>query len=102
MQELFNLSNAINGEMLMSNQDQEFIMKACKHARALWDAIEYATGEGQAIWNTQDYGNTLENGTGQFEGITKAEIGPFLFAAGDAMKAVLDGGQEANIVKLLF
>lgn len=81
-------------------RDSEFYDKVRQSNRALWNAINDLQ-ELQRQWNALDYSNTLTDGVGTNEGLTKTEVGAVVFDTANAMKAVLDAGHATNIAKLL-
>ncbi len=84
----------------MTVTHQDFITNARTYVKTAWDAIS-ALQDMQLQWNALDYGNTLENGTGLNSGITSQQVGSAIFAGGDALMAVLEGGNGGNLAKLL-
>jgi len=79
----------------MTRKD-EFVADARRHVRQLWDGLR-ALQALQAEWNALDYGNTL----GTVDGLTASEVGPAVFAAPDAIDALLITGHGTNLAKLL-
>ena len=55
----------------------------------------------QREYNALDYGNTLPDGSGENEGISKAEVGAVIFDTANALVALLDTGHATNMAKLL-
>lgn len=82
------------------SRESDFITEARTHARNVWNGI-YALQAMQAEWNALNYGSTLDDGAGDNAGLTKTEVGAAVFAASNALVVVLNGGQAANLAKLL-
>jgi hypothetical protein len=81
-------------------RDSEYYDKVRQANKQLWNAINDLL-ELQRQWNSLDYGNTLTEGVGTNEGLTKAEIGAVVFDTANAMLAVLNAGHGTNLAKLL-
>jgi hypothetical protein len=81
-------------------RNSEYYDKARQANKQLWNAINDLL-ELQRQWNALDYGNTLTDGVGTNEGLTKAEIGAVVFDTANAMQAVLNAGHGTNLAKLL-
>lgn len=82
------------------SRHQDYITEVRVANRKIWEGVN----ELQALqreFNARVYGTTLADGIGENAGITKAEVGPVVFAAADALDAVLDGGVGGNMAKLL-
>lgn len=86
--------------MATAKREQDFITLTRQETRAFWDAYN-ALRVRQAEWQAQDYGNTLDAGTGENEGIVAADVGAVIFATMDAVKAVMDAGHATNVTNLL-
>lgn len=84
----------------MASREQDFITLARQYSRQVWDGINSLKAM-QREWNALDYGTTLEDGEGDNDGITGAEVGAVVFATTDALIAVLDAGSATNMTKLL-
>ena len=84
----------------MASREQDYITLARSANRKIWDGINELKGL-QAEWQALDYGNTLENGAGENEGITSAEIGSVVFATADAFETLLNAGHATNMANLL-
>lgn len=81
-------------------RDSEYYDKVRQANKALWNAINDLQ-ELQMQWNALDYSNSLSNGVGTNEGLTKTELGAVVFDTANAMKAVLNAGHATNMAKLL-
>ena len=81
-------------------RNSEYYDKVRQSNRALWNAINDLQ-ELQRQWNALDYSNSLTDGVGTNEGLTKTEVGAVVFDTANAMKAVLDAGHATNMAKLL-
>lgn len=85
---------------VQESRNSEYYDKVRQANKALWNAINDLQ-ELQRQWNALDYSNTLTDGVGTNEGLTKTEIGAVVFDTANAMKAVLDSGHATNMAKLL-
>lgn len=74
----------------------DYVTEVKAEARSLWDALNALKAK-QREWNALDYGNTLPD----TQGVTSAEVGAVVFAAVDAIEAVLNTGVATNIAKVL-
>ena len=83
----------------MSRQ-ADYITEARAANRKVWDGIN-ALKSLQREYNALDYGNTLPDGAGENDGITKAEVGAVIFDTANALVALLDTGHATNMAKLL-
>ena len=83
----------------MSRQS-DYISEARAANRKVWDGIN-ALKSLQREYNALDYGNTLPDGSGENEGISKAEVGAVIFDTANALVALLDTGHATNMAKLL-
>lgn len=83
----------------MSRQ-ADYISEARAANRQVWDGIN-ALKALQREYNALDYGNTLPDGAGENEGISKAEVGAVIFDTANALVALLDTGHATNMAKLL-
>ena len=83
----------------MSRQ-ADYISEARAANRQVWDGIN-ALKSLQREYNALDYGNTLPDGAGENDGITKAEVGAVIFDTANALVALLDTGHATNMAKLL-
>lgn len=81
-------------------REQDFITLARQHAKSILDAYNGLKGL-QLEWNALDYANTLDDGAGANEGITKAEVGSVVFDTTDAITTLLNAGHATNLSKLL-
>lgn len=79
---------------------QEYYNAVRDFNRKLWDVI-HAKDALQAEWNGNNYSSTLSDGTQSNAGLTKADLGPFIFDTLDALTAEISGGHLGNIAKLL-
>ena len=78
----------------------DYITEARAANRKVWDGIN-ALKSLQREYNALDYGNTLPDGSGENEGISKAEVGAVIFDTANALVALLDTGHATNMAKLL-
>lgn len=78
----------------------DFITEARQRARELWDALN-ALETLQNEYNALDYGNTLPDGEGENEGITRQEVGAVVFDTANAVRVVMNAGHSTNVAKLL-
>ena len=83
----------------MSRQ-ADYISEARAANRKVWDGIN-ALKALQREYNALDYGNTLPDGSGENEGISKAEVGAVIFGTANALVSLLDTGHATNMAKLL-
>ena len=83
----------------MSRQS-DYITEARAANRQVWDGIN-ALKALQREYNALDYGNTLPDGSGENDGITKAEVGAVVFDTANALVTLLDAGHATNMAKLL-
>ena len=83
----------------MSRQ-ADYISEARAANRQVWDGIN-ALKALQREYNALDYGNTLPDGSGENEGISKAEVGAVVFDTANALVTLLDTGHATNMAKLL-
>lgn len=83
----------------MSRQS-DYITEAREATRKVWDGINELVAM-QREYNALDYGNTLPDGTGANEGVTRTEVGAVVFDSANAFAAVLAGGHATNLAKLL-
>ena len=83
----------------MSRQ-ADYISEARAANRQVWDGIN-ALKALQREYNALDYGNTLPDGSGENEGISKAEVGAVVFDTANALVTLLDAGHATNMAKLL-
>ena len=86
--------------MSRDGRDQEFIQEARNGAKMVLDGINILKGL-QPEWNYRDYANTLDDGTNENSGITRAEVGPAIFDSADAIITVLGNGHGTNLAKLI-
>lgn len=84
----------------MSRQ-QDFISEVRTAAQQYWNALA-ALKSLQRESVALDYANTLEEGAGENDGITRTEVISVLFTSTDAMDtAFTGGGHSTNFAKLL-
>ena len=83
----------------MSRQS-DYISEARAANRQVWEGINTLKSL-QREYNALDYGNTLPDGSGENEGISKAEVGAVVFDTANALVTLLDAGQATNMAKLL-
>lgn len=81
-------------------RSSDYITEARIANRAIWDGINKLVAL-QREHNALDYGNTLPDGEGANEGITKAEVGSVVFDTADAFLTVLAAGHATNMARLL-
>lgn len=82
-------------------RESDFISEARANVRKIWDAYN-ALKALQIEWNALDYGNTLDNGSGANEGITKTMVGSAVFDTTDEIKLrIFDTGHATNLANLL-
>lgn len=83
------------------SREQDYITEARQLSRQIWDGVNGLVAP-QREWNALDYGNTLEDGTGENGGITKAEVGAVVFDTANAIVTeVLAAGHATNMANLL-
>ena len=83
----------------MSRQS-DYISEAREANRQVWEGINTLKSL-QREYNALDYGNTLPDGSGENDGITKAEVGAVVFDTANALVTLLDAGHATNMAKLL-
>ena len=83
----------------MSRQS-DYISEARAANRQVWEGINTLKSL-QREYNALDYGNTLPDGSGENDGITKSEVGAVVFDTANALVALLDTGHATNMAKLL-
>ena len=83
----------------MSRQS-DYISEARAANRQVWEGINTLKSL-QREYNALDYGNTLPDGSGENDGITKSEVGAVVFGTANAMVSLLDTGHATNMAKLL-
>ena len=83
----------------MSRQS-DYISEARAANRQVWEGINTLKSL-QREYNALDYGNTLPDGSGENEGISKAEVGAVIFGTANALVSLLDTGHATNMAKLL-
>jgi hypothetical protein len=81
-------------------READFITEVRALNKQIWDGIHGLKAR-QSEWNALDYSSTLDDGSGENEGITKAEVGAVLFDSTDAMVTLLGQGHATNLAKLL-
>lgn len=84
----------------MANRHQDYISTVRSANKAIWDGINTLVSA-QREWNALDYGNTLPNGEGDNEGVSRAEVGSVTFDTANALVAVLAAGHATNMANLL-
>lgn len=84
----------------MSSRHQDYITQVRAVNKQIWDGINTLSAF-QAEYNALDYGNTLSDGEGDNDGVTKAEVGAVVFATADAFVALLGTGHATNMANLL-
>ena len=83
----------------MSRQ-ADYISEARAANRQVWEGINTLKSL-QREYSALDYGNTLPDGSGENDGITKAEVGAVIFDTANALVTLLDTGHATNMAKLL-
>ena len=83
----------------MSRQ-ADYISEARAANRQVWEGINTLKSL-QREYSALDYGNTLPDGSGENDGITKAEVGAVVFDTANALVTLLDAGHATNMAKLL-
>lgn len=81
-------------------READFISKTRAANRKVWEGINELVSL-QREWNALDYGNTLDPGTGENEGITNVEVGAVVFDSANALVTTLNAGHATNMAKLL-
>lgn len=81
-------------------REQDYITEVRALNRQVWDGINKLIAK-QREWNALDYSNTLDDGAGDNEGVTAAEVGAVVFDTANAMVTVLDAGHATNMANLL-
>lgn len=84
----------------MATRDQVYITIVRQYNRMIWEGVLGLKAQ-QYEFNSAVYGETLENGEAENEGILAADVGPVVFGAADALIAVIDSGVGGNMAKLL-
>jgi len=84
----------------MSKREQDFYTLVRQANKAIWEGINTLVAL-QSEWNALDYGNTLDSGEGENEGLTKTEIGAVVFDTASAFRAAQATGHATNMAKLL-
>lgn len=81
------------------NRDSGYITEVRTLNRIIWNAVNDLVDK-QIQWNALDYANTLPDGAGENEGITRAMVGPVVFDTANALAAVM-ATNAANMAGLL-
>ena len=81
-------------------RSQDYITEARAANKRIWDAINELVAL-QREWNALDYGNTLEDGAGNNDGVSAAEVGAVVFDTANAFVGVLGAGHATNMANLL-
>lgn len=81
-------------------REQDFISEVKAANRKIWDGINELKSL-QREWNALDYGNTLDPGVGENEGLTAVEVGAVAFDTANALETTLNTGHATNMAKLL-
>jgi hypothetical protein len=82
------------------SRESDFITIARQYNKQVWDGINGLVAL-QREYNALDYGNTLDDGVGDNEGITGDEVGAVVFDTANAMVTLLNTGHATNMAKLL-
>jgi hypothetical protein len=82
-------------------READFISEVRNSARKVWEGIlELLSFQNE--WNALDYTNTLDDGTGENTGITKALVSAAVFDTADELKLrILDTAHKTNLAKLI-
>lgn len=83
------------------SRSANFITEARQATKAIWDNLNKLKAL-QTEWNALDYGNTLEDGSGENAGILADDVGAVVFATSDAFTTLLGQGHATNMGKLLY
>jgi hypothetical protein len=87
--------------IMAANREQDYITIARGHARNIFEGINALLAM-QNEFNALDYGNTLDDGVGENEGILADDVGSVIFATADELKLrIMDTGHKTNLAKLL-
>ena len=82
-------------------RESDYVTLARAAVAALWQAMHDLLTM-QDEWNALDYGNTLDDGTGNNAGITKSMVGAAVFDTANEIKTrILQTGHATNLAKLL-
>ena len=81
-------------------RSQDYITEARAANKQIWDALNELVAL-QREWNALDYGNTLEDGAGNNDGVSAAEVGAVVFDTANAFVGVLGAGHATNMANLL-
>lgn len=81
-------------------RESDFISEARAANKKIWEGINDLIAL-QREWNALDYGNTLDPGIGENEGITNIEVGAVVFDSANALVTTLNAGHATNMAKLL-
>jgi hypothetical protein len=93
------VAEEVKGVSQMS-REQDYISQVRDSNKKIWDGINELIAA-QREYNALDYGNTLDDGEGSNDGITKTEVGAVVFDTANALVAVLTAGHATNMAKLL-
>lgn len=86
---------------MAANREQDYITIVRGHARNIFEGINALLAM-QNEFNALDYGNTLDDGVGENEGILAADVGNVVFSTADELKLrIMDTGHKTNLAKLL-
>lgn len=82
-------------------RQQDYIAEVRSQARRLWDLL-FLMEKLQQEWHSLDYGNTLDDGSGENAGITRAEVGAVIIDTCNELRTrITQTGHSANVAKLL-
>jgi hypothetical protein len=81
-------------------RENDYITEARAANRAIWNGIN-ALKALQPEWNALNYGETLDEGTGENAGIAGADVGAVVFDTADALAQLLASGHATSMAKLL-
>lgn len=85
----------------MVGREQDYITEAREHARNIFNGINQLLAM-QNEWNALDYGNTLDPGSGDNDGLVRADIGAVVFDTVNELKLrIMDTGHKTNLARLL-
>lgn len=82
------------------SREQDYITLVRTANQQVWEGINTLIAL-QREYNALDYGNTLDDGVGANEGVTRAEVGAVVFDTANAFVTLLNTGHATNMAKLL-
>lgn len=82
-------------------REKIYITEVRAIVKNIWDGINDLLAH-QNEWNALDYTNTLDNGTGSNDGITKTDVSGCVFDTANELKLrIMDTAHKTNLAKLL-